>query len=107
MTELRVVGKTSDGDKLELADQAGNSFTIKIDESLRNSLSKETSERRLTAVVDDVPGYSIKEIQARLRAGESFDEVARISGLSPAKIERYASPIMQERACVPFNLRGR
>ncbi|MFM7874833.1 MAG: septation protein SepH, partial [Actinomycetota bacterium] len=79
MTELRVVGKTSDGEKLELADQAGNSFTVKIDDSLRNSLITNTPERRLTAVVDEAPGYSIKEIQARLRAGESFDEVARIS----------------------------
>ncbi len=100
MTELRVVGKTSDGEKLELADHEGNSFTVKIDDSLRNSLITNTPERRLSAVVEEAPGYSIKEIQARLRAGESFDEVARISGLSPAKIERYASPIMQERAWV-------
>jgi hypothetical protein len=100
MAELRVVGKTSDGEKLELADQEGNSFTVKIDDSLRNSLLTNTPERRLTAVVEEAPVYSIKEIQARLRAGESFDEVARISGLSPAKIERYASPIMQERAWV-------
>ena len=100
MTELRVVGKTSDGEKLELADESGNSFTVKIDDSLKNSLVASAPTPRLSAVVDDSPGYSIKEIQARLRAGESFDEVARISGLSPAKIERYASPIMQERAWV-------
>ncbi len=96
MSELRVVGRTSDGEKIELADADGNSFTIKIDDSLRSALA----ERKLAAVSEEAPAFSIKEIQARLRAGESFAEVARISGLAVTKIERYASPIMQERAWI-------
>ncbi|NDB50015.1 MAG: DUF3071 domain-containing protein, partial [Actinobacteria bacterium] len=96
MSELRVVGRTSDGERIELADSEGNSFTVKIDESLKNAMA----ERKLVAVSEEAPTFSIKEIQARLRAGESFAEVARISGLSMNKIERYASPIMQERAWV-------
>lgn len=96
MSELRIVGRTSDGERIELADGEGNSFTVKIDDSLKNAMT----ERKLVAVIEDAPTYSIKEIQARLRAGESFAEVARISGLSMNKIERYASPIMQERAWV-------
>lgn len=96
MSELRVVGRTSDGERIELADGEGNSFTVKIDESLKSAMT----ERKLIAVSQEAPTFSIKEIQARLRAGESFAEVARISGLSMNKIERYASPIMQERAWV-------
>ncbi|MFM8937777.1 MAG: septation protein SepH [Actinomycetota bacterium] len=96
MSELRVVGRTNDGERIELADGEGNSFTVKIDESLKSAMT----ERKLVAVSEDAPTFSIKEIQARLRAGESFAEVARISGLSINKIERYASPIMQERAWV-------
>ena len=96
MSELRVVGRTSDGERIELADGEGNSFTVKIDESLKSAMT----ERKLVAVSEDAPTFSIKEIQARLRAGESLAEVARISGLSIEKIERYASPIMQERAWV-------
>ena len=96
MTELKVVGRTSDGNEIELADSQGNSFTVKIDETLRNALA----ERKLSAVSEAAPAFPIKEIQARLRAGESFSEVARISGLSVNKIERYASPIMQERAWI-------
>ena len=96
MSELRVVGRTNDGERIELADGEGNSFTVKIDDSLKNAMT----ERKLVAVSEDAPTFSIKEIQARLRAGESFAEVARISGLSINKIERYASPIMQERAWV-------
>ena len=96
MSELKVVGRASDGERIELVDGEGNSFTVKIDDSLRSALT----ERKLTAVSEDAPTFSIKEIQARLRAGESFSEVARISGLPVNKIERYASPIMQERAWV-------
>ena len=96
MSELKIVGRSADGDRLELIDGEGNSFSLKIDDSLRASLA----ERKLAAVAEEVPTFSIKEIQARLRAGESFSEVSRISGLPVTKIERYASPIMQERAWV-------
>ena len=96
MSELQIVGRSSDGERIELADGEGNSFTVKIDDALRNALT----ERKLAAVAQDAPTFSIKEIQARLRAGESFAEVARISGLALHKIERYASPIMQERAWI-------
>lgn len=98
MSDLRLVG--GDNEKLDLSDDAGNNYTLKIDESLRSALSKGSSERKLASVISESPSFSIKEIQARLRAGESFAEVARISGLPSAKIERYASPIMQERAWV-------
>ena len=96
MTELRVVGRSDDGDHLELTDSEGNTFTVRVNDSLRASVN----ERRLTPVVESAPQFSIKEIQARLRAGESFAEVSRISGLSLEKIERYASPILQERAWI-------
>ncbi len=96
MSDLRFVGKSADGDYIEMVDDLGNPFRIRISDSLKNSIN----ERRLNAVVEDAPKFSIKEIQARLRAGESYAEVSRISGLSVEKIERYSSPIMQERAWI-------
>ena len=96
MTELRVVGRTQDGEHIELTDNDGNKFLVRVSDSLRASVN----ERRLTPVVESSPKLSIKEIQARLRAGESYSDVANLSGLSTEKIERYASPIMQERAWI-------
>lgn len=96
MTELRVLGKSGDGQRVELADAEGNNFSVRIDDSLRSAIN----EKRLVTVVEATPQVSIKEIQARLRAGESYAEVSRISGLSLEKIERYASPILQERAWI-------
>ena len=96
MTELKVVGKSEDGDHLEMVDAEGNKFSIRVSDSLKAVIN----ERRLTPVTEPAQQISIKEIQARLRAGESYGEVSRISGLSLEKIERYASPIMQERAWI-------
>ncbi|MBU3645716.1 MAG: DUF3071 domain-containing protein [Candidatus Nanopelagicaceae bacterium] len=96
MTELRVVGRTQDGEHIELTDNDGNKFLVRVSDSLRASVN----ERRLTPVVESSPKLSIKEIQARLRSGESYSDVANLSGLSTEKIERYASPIMQERAWI-------
>ena len=96
MTELRLVGKTADGDHIEFTDGQGNNFLVRLSDSLRAAVN----ERRLAPVPVEAPSVSLKEIQARLRAGESFADVARISGLSVEKIERYASPIIQERAWI-------
>ena len=40
---------------------------------------------------------SVKEIQRRLRAGESFEQVAREGQITVEKVERFSGPIMQER----------
>jgi len=79
-----------------MVDNDGNKFTVRVSDSLRSAVN----ERRLTPVVEAAPQFSIKEIQSRLRAGESYADVSRISGLSLEKIERYASPILQERAWI-------
>lgn len=38
-----------------------------------------------------------REIQSRIRAGQSLDEVARLSGESAERIERFAAPVLAER----------
>jgi hypothetical protein len=40
---------------------------------------------------------SVKEIQRRLRAGDSFDQIARDGQITVEKVERFSGPIMQER----------
>ena len=96
MSELRFSGRSLDGDYLEFSDDLGNSFKVRITDGLKNSII----DRRLSAVRDDAATFSVKEIQARLRAGETFEEVSRATGLPLEKIERYASPILQERAWI-------
>lgn len=39
-----------------------------------------------------------REIQARIRAGQSIDELATLSGMPVARIESFATPVLAERA---------
>jgi hypothetical protein len=94
MSDLRFIGRN--GDQIDLADNAGNSYSLRLTDALRGAVT----ERRLEPVAEPNVRFSIREIQSRLRAGEEFEEVSRISGLSMERIERYASPILQERAWI-------
>jgi hypothetical protein len=43
---------------------------------------------------------SVKEIQRRLRSGETMDAIARDGHISVEKVERFAGPILQERVYI-------
>jgi hypothetical protein len=48
---------------------------------------------------------SPRDIQARIRAGESADDVARITGVPVDRVLRYAGPVLQERAMLAQHAR--
>ena len=75
MSELRLTGKTEDGNHLALVDSEGNNYSVRISDTLRATVN----QPRLTSVPasDATETMSVKEIQRRLRAGESFEQVAR------------------------------
>ena len=95
MTELRLDGKTEDGNHLSLVDGDGNNYSVRISDTLRATVN----QPRLTSVpaVDAHESISVKEIQRRLRAGESFEQIARDGQTTVEKVERFSGPIMQER----------
>jgi len=101
MTELRLNGRSADGGELELSDSEGNNFSLRISDSLRATVN----QRRLSSVVDNddesaPKSISVAELQARLRSGESIDKLSRLGNVSLEKIERFAGPILQERAYI-------
>lgn len=95
MSELRLTGKTEDGNHLALVDSDGNNFSVRISDTLRATVN----QPRLSSVPqsDSVETISVKEIQRRLRAGESFEQIARDGQTTVDKVERFSGPIMQER----------
>ena len=95
MTELRLDGKTEDGNHLSLVDGDGNNYSVRISDTLRATVN----QPRLTSVpaVDASESISVKEIQRKLRAGESFEQIARDGQTTVEKVERFSGPIMQER----------
>ena len=95
MTELRFQGKNEDGTHLSLIDGEGNEFSLRISDHLRATVN----QPRLSAVQVETQeeGLSVREIQKRLRAGESAESIARDGGTSVDHIERFAGPILSER----------
>ena len=97
-TDLRLTGRSADGSELELVDQDGNKFNLRISDSLRSNVN----QPRLAAVSDfqEEVSTTVKEVQARLRGGESIDSISRTTDWSIEKVENFAGPILQERAFI-------
>lgn len=76
-------GKNSDGETT--ADTDGS-----------DTVTTEHSES-LTATSTPTVVLTPREIQARIRGGESIEDLARASGMSQGKIEPFAHPILAER----------
>ena len=94
MSELRVNGKSEDGLYLSLLDSDGKEFSVRISDTLRSTVN----QPRLMSVQDDEAApISVKEIQRRLRTGESPESIAQDGNISVEKVERFSGPILQER----------
>ena len=95
MSELRLNGKTPDGVHIALTDNNGAEYTLRISDTLRATIN----QPRLTSVpvTDENAAMTVKEIQRRLRAGETMDSIARDGNISVDKVERFSGPILQER----------
>ncbi|MDQ0664815.1 hypothetical protein QFZ35_003313 [Arthrobacter ulcerisalmonis] len=96
MQDLRLVGVHDDGTHLLLSGAGGEMFQLPIDEALRTA-SRSTARPR--AERPAVP-MSPRDIQARIRAGATAADVAELSGMPLAKVERYEGPVLAEREYV-------
>jgi Protein of unknown function (DUF3071) len=105
MRTLRLVALSDDGKSLILATEgpdsadSGERFELPIDDRLRAAARGDT--RRLTQIdVDLGTELPPRVIQARIRAGETPEQVAAASGTRVERIMRFAHPVIQERARV-------
>ena len=100
MRLLRLVGPSADGDALvvETAD-GGEQFTLPINERLRN-VSTSDLPRLPTPDSTASATPSPREIQTRVRAGASAQDVADEAGIPLDRVMRFAYPVLQERVRV-------
>jgi hypothetical protein len=104
MRTLRLVALSDDGKNLILVAEGadtdgGERFEVPIDDRLRAAARGDT--RRLTQIdVDLGTELPPRIIQARIRAGETPEQVATASGTRVERIMRFAHPVLQERARV-------
>jgi hypothetical protein len=100
MRELKVIGLDVDGTRIicETAD-AGEKFILRPDDRLRAALSGDRAAAMPPQVDVEVPNVlSPKEIQSRIRAGASVEQVAGAAGEDAARVERFAHPVLLERS---------
>jgi hypothetical protein len=100
MRTLRLVALSDDGKSLILTveDADGTEierFELPIDERVRAAAR---GDARLGAIEDLGNTLPPRVIQARIRAGETPEQVAAASGTRVDRIMRFAHPVLQERA---------
>src|SRR5690349_12311965 len=97
MRSLRVVGITEDG-SVVLEDSARRErYTVPADEQLRAAARGDLT--RLGQISIELESQlRPREIQARIRAGASVEQVAAAAGVPLQKIERFAYPVLLERS---------
>lgn len=98
MRELTLIGLDVDGHHIicEGGDPA-DKFLVRVDDRLRAAVRGERPrpEQRSDSEVRGV--LRPREIQARIRAGASVEEVAETSGMDLHKVARFANPVLLER----------
>ncbi len=101
MRELHVVAVSEDGRHVLLGSRRGSattSYRVALDDRLlaavRGDLPKPGEDPRAASAL------SPKEIQARLRAGETAEAIARSAGVPVTRVERFSGPVQGEMARV-------
>lgn len=101
MYELRVVALTEDARHVVLApvlEGRRERYRVAVDDRLRAALRGELGRlERRTRPDSSLPP---REIQARMRAGESAETIATVAGVPVEWILRFEAPVLAERAQV-------
>ena len=100
MRELKVVGLDVDGKRIicETAD-SGDRFVLHPDDRLHAALRGDRTSINPPQIEVEVPTVlRPKDIQARIRAGASVEQVASAAGESVSRVERFAHPVLLERS---------
>ena len=105
MRPVRFVALSEDGQALVLADEVGRLLTLPIDDRVSSLMRTDRTAARDAFSQDEPPSLAPRDIQARIRSGESAEDVARIAGVPVDRVLRYAGPVLQERAMLAQHAR--
>lgn len=97
MRALRVVGLHEDGKSVVCEDTEGEQFQIPADERLLAAARGDLS--RLGQIQIKLESQMRpREIQTRIRSGETVAQVAAAAGIPEQRVERFAYPVLLERS---------
>jgi len=111
--ELHVVALSSDGKHLVVTPTKGSlkgAYLLPVNARLRKALNGELNPKPKPAKAEPEPAPPPKpaaesrltpaQIQARLRAGQTPERVARSAGVPVDRVTRFYGPVLSERALV-------
>jgi hypothetical protein len=110
MRPVRFVALSEDGQALVLADEVGRLLALPIDDRISGAIVTDGSPHPVgtamaVANAEVMASLSPRDIQARIRSGESAEDVARVAGVPVDRVLRYAGPVLQERAMLAQHAR--
>jgi hypothetical protein len=93
----RTVGLSQDGTSLIVATDNGDELAIPVDDQLRAALRGDRPRLgQLEIEMENTLGP--RDIQSRIRSGQSLEDVGRVAGIPLDRVERFAAPVLAERA---------
>lgn len=101
MEQLRFTAVHEDGQHLVLSTADGTELLLPVDARLRAALRTRTAPADAPATP-----LSPRNVQAMIRAGQSPEEVAEITGWPAERVARFEGPILAEREHVSGMARG-
>ena len=96
MRQLRLAGLTDDGRQVIFVDEAGVQFAVPADDKLRAALRGDRP-RLGQLEIEMESALRPRDIQARIRAGETPDAVAAVAQVSVERILPFCVPVLAER----------
>jgi hypothetical protein len=99
MAHLTLAGLSEDGKRLLLVGDNGDEYTLDADNALRAALRGEHARIGQLEITMD-SALRPRDIQARIRAGESAESVAQAAQTTVERIMPFAAPVLAERAHV-------
>ncbi len=97
MPDLRLVAVSEDGTHLVLRAEDGKKYTLPIDERLRAAVRGDRARMSQIELESDNV-LRPRDIQARIRAGATAEEVALAAGIPVDRVKRFEGPVLAERA---------
>ncbi|MGV0625989.1 septation protein SepH [Mycolicibacter minnesotensis] len=103
MRELRAIGLDVDGKHIICESIGGDDentemLRVRIDDRLRGAVRGEGHRVGQSQLDMGSSMLRPKDIQSRIRAGASVEQVAAAAGVDVARVERFAHPVLLERS---------
>ncbi len=99
MDDLTLVGVHDDGEHLLLTGPDGRRFKLRVDDAVRAAVRRDRA--RLGQLQIEMDGrLRPRDIQARIRAGHTAEEIADEAHVPLTYVRRYEGPVLAEREYV-------